>query len=288
MFSSSILTVCLLLCNTVVQASIPSLSGYHVVWSDDFNGAQGTGVDTSKWNQIAKHPTANGEQETYTSGTGNVHLSGDGQLYIIPTKDSSGNWLSGRIESNAAFTAPTGGAMVIQAELWVPDFAGNPATRAGLWPAFWTLGNRLRSSGCAWPKCGEWDIFEVTPWLENHNVASLHYQLNDGTKVTLNDANHHAAYSGGQYHTWAVKVDLRNSDWTQQTLSFWLDGTQYYSVSGSQIGDQGLWSTLAWWDYYVIFNVAVGGGYPGNPGSQTVAGYDSSMRVRYVAVYQTN
>ncbi|KAJ7054425.1 glycoside hydrolase family 16 protein [Mycena amicta] len=248
------------------RATIPTLSGYHVVWSDDFNGANGAAVDSSKWVQIAKHPTANGEFETYTAGTGNVHLSGDGQLYIIPTKDASGNWLSGRLESNAEFTAPTGGAMIIQSELWVPDFNGNPATAAGLWPAFWTLGNPTRSSGCPWPKCGEWDIFEVT----------------------LNDPNHHAAYSGGQYHTWAIKVDLRNADWTKQSLSFWLDGTEYYTVTGAQIGDQTIWSTLAWEDYYVILNVAVGGTYPGNPGSQTVAGFASSMRVKYVAVYQTN
>nr|GAT54829.1 glycoside hydrolase family 16 protein [Mycena chlorophos] len=281
-------TLLLLATAAAVHAAIPSLSGYSVVWSDDFNGAQGTGVDTSKWVQIAKHPTDNGELETYTAGTGNVHLSGDGQLYIIPTKDSSGNWDSGRIESNAEFTAPTGGAMIFQAELWVPDFAGDPATTLGLWPAFWALGNRQRSSDCPWPKCGEWDIFETIPSLENNNVATLHYQLEDGTDVTLNGPGAKVAYSGNAYHTWAIKVDLRNSDWTQQTISFWLDGTNYHSVSGADINDQDIWSTLAWSDYYIILNVAVGGGYPGNPGSQTVSGYASSMRVEYVAVYQTD
>ncbi|KAJ7054424.1 glycoside hydrolase family 16 protein [Mycena amicta] len=247
------LSLSLLVAGTA-RATIPTLPGYHVLWSDDFNGAN--------------------------AGTGNVHLSGDGQLYIIPTKDASGNWLSGRIESNAEFTAPTGGAMVIQSELWRPA--------AGLWPSFFALGNPTRSSGCPWPKCGEWDIFEVTPWLNNHNVASLHYQSADGTDITLTDANNTAAYSGGQYHTWAIKVDLRNADWTEQSISFWLDGTEYYTVTGGQISDEISWSTLAADDYYVILNVAIGGVYPGNPGAQTVAGFASSLRAKYVAVYQTN
>ena len=39
--------------------------------------------------------------------------------------------------------------------------------------------------------------------------------------------------------------------------------------------------TVAWQDHFVILNVAVGRGHPGNPTSETIRGYDASMRVRY-------
>ncbi|KAJ7834989.1 glycoside hydrolase family 16 protein [Mycena olivaceomarginata] len=248
------------------SAAIPSLSGYNVVWSDDFNGAQGVGVDSSKWVQKVGPTGANGELEVYTSGTGNVHLSGDGQLYIIPT-------LSGG--TNAAWSAPTGGAMIVQSELWVPDFAGSPAKFGGLWPAFWTKGNNYRSSGVPWPRCGEWDIFEA---------RSISRTRAERTTARFNKR---VAYATGQYHTWAFKVDLRNSDWTKQALTWYLDGVEFYKVTGAMIGTFEQWVQLAWNDYYIILNVAVGGDYPGYPTSQTVSGYDSSMRVRYVAVYKT-
>ncbi|KAH0524201.1 hypothetical protein TsFJ059_006735 [Trichoderma semiorbis] len=266
-------------------ATIPSLPGYHVVWSDDFNGDHYAGVDHNKWVQIAKSNNANGEVETYTSGTDNVHLSGDGQLYIVPTK-SNGKWYSGRLESNTAQVCDTGGAMIFQSELWVPDFTGSPAKFAGLWPAFWAKGNNYRSSGVPWPKCGEWDIFEVTDKMSNQNQGTLHFQDANGNH---NGAfNGRVTYQGGQYHTWAFKVDLRNSDWTKQSLIWYLDGNQFYSVTGAQVGTFQQWVQLAQSTYYIILNVAVGGGYPGNPTANTVSGYDASMRVKYVAIYKTN
>lgn len=249
-------------------ATIPSLPNYHVVWSDDFDGDHYAGVDPSKWVQIAKSNNANGEVETYTSGTDNVHLSGDGQLYIVPTK-SDGKWYSGRLESNTNQVCDVGGAMIFQSELWVPDFTGNPAKFAGLWPAFWAKGNNYRSSGVPWPRCGEWDIFEVTDKMSNQNQGTLHFQDANGNN---NGAfNGRVTYQGGQYHTWAFKVDLRNSDWTKQSL-IWYEQ----------------WVQLAQSPYYILLNVAVGGGYPGNPTQSTVSGYDASMRVKYVAIYKTD
>jgi len=93
-------------------------------------------VDHSKWNLVNKRWTANGELETYRDSTKNVHLSGDGQLYIVPTKEN-GQWYSGRLESKVSAKADNGHAMIFQAEIWVPNFTGSPAKFAGLWPAFW-------------------------------------------------------------------------------------------------------------------------------------------------------
>ncbi|KAJ6451291.1 glycoside hydrolase family 16 protein [Mycena sanguinolenta] len=275
----------LYLFGAIASASIPALSGYSVVWSDDFNGNQGVGVQSIKWVQKVGPTGNNGELEVYTSGTSNVHLSGDGQLYIIPTL-SDGTWYSGRIESNAEWSCNQGEAMIFQSRLWVPDFTGSPAKFAGLWPAFWALGNIYRSSGAPWPLCGEWDIFETSDKMGDVNQGTLHFLDANGN----NNGNFHGSttYTTGAYHTWAFKVDLRNSDWTEQALIWYLDGIEYYRVTGAMIGTYTQWSELAYDDYFIILNMAIGGGYPGNPTSQTVSGYDSSLRVEYVAVYKTD
>ncbi|KAJ7674291.1 glycoside hydrolase family 16 protein [Mycena rosella] len=262
------------------SASIPELAGYNVVWSDDFNGNHGAGVDHTKWAQVVGPGNAgNREVEVYTAGTSNVHLSGDGQLYIVPTLDS-GTWHSGRLEGNVAEACSPGGAMVFQAELWVPDFTGSPAKFLGLWPAFWALGNDLRTSGVPWPKCGEWDIFETADWASDQNHGTLHYEDANGNHVDMGSPG--VMYATGQYHTWAFKVDLRNSDWTQQKLIWYLDGTQYYQITGAMIGTYQQWVQVAMNDFYPVLNMAVGGDYPKFPTSQTVSGFDSSLRVKVV------
>ncbi|KAJ7616317.1 glycoside hydrolase family 16 protein [Mycena polygramma] len=280
--AAPLLTLCVIL--ATASASIPTLNGYEVVWSDDFNGDHGASIDTSKWDQRAYTPTTNGEDEIYNAGTGQVHLSGDGQLYIVPTL-SGGEWLSGRVESWTAQACEGGGAMIFQAEIQVPNFTGSPSKFAGLWPAFWAKGESYRSSGVSWPLCGEWDIFEVTDRLSNQNQGTLHFQDANGNENS--DFNGRVTYAGGQYHTWAFKVDRRNADWTQQQLTWYLDGNEYYHVTGAMVGTFDQWVDLAYKSYYIILDVAVGGDYPGDPTSQTVSGFDASMRVQYVAIYKS-
>ncbi|KAJ7799914.1 glycoside hydrolase family 16 protein, partial [Mycena olivaceomarginata] len=265
---------------------IPSLDGYTVVWSDDFDGAHGAGIDHNKWNQkTGPGPSGNHEWQLYTAGTENVHLSGDGQLYIVPTH-SGNQWYSGRLESKTSQVCDNGHAMIFQAELWAPNFTGSPAKFAGLWPAFWALGEDLRSGGVSWPRCGEWDIFEVTNNLSDQNKATLHYENPPNSGKDDPHFGGFVHYEGGQYHTWALKVDRRPKDWRSQSLTWYLDGKEFYSVNGAAIGDMH-WIQVACRPYFIIFNMAVGGDYPGNPTSQTVSGFNASLRVKYAAIYKS-
>jgi hypothetical protein len=45
---------------------------------------------------------------------------------------------------------------------------------------------------------------------------------------------------------------------------------------------------LAYNPYYIILNMAIGGGYPGNPTLSTVSGFAALMRVKYVAIYKAD
>lgn len=277
--------ICASLLTATVRASIPILDRYHVRWSDDFNGNQGDLVDQVKWNQIARANNPNGEVEVYTNGASNAHLSGDGQLYIIPKKSGSNPaaWTSARLESTGAWACEESKATVFQAEILVPDFTGSPSKFAGLWPAFWTKGDLFRTSNVGWPKCGEWDILEVTNKLSNTNFGTLHFTDANGQHNGAFSGG--VKYQGGSYHTWAFKVDRRNSDWKQQKLTWYLDGKDYYHVTGADIGTYQQWTELAYKKFYIILNVAIGGDYPGYPTENTVGGFDASMRVKYAAVY---
>lgn len=151
--SLPLLSLSLLTLSLLALAEIPSLPGYRLTWSDDFNGPSGASVDLSAWYQHTQlaNSNPNNERQEYRAGTDNAHLSGDGQLYIIPKKDAAtGQWTSANLQSYMTFHCPAGKAMRLQAEIAVPDFSGGGGGRlGGLWPAFWTLGKAFRD-GVPW------------------------------------------------------------------------------------------------------------------------------------------
>jgi len=65
-------------------------------------------------------------------------------------------------------------------------------------------------------------------------------------------------------------------------VKWFVDGTQFYSVTKSQVQGYGNWV----FDHpmFLLLNVAVGGNWPGNPdGSST---FPQRMYVDYIRVYQ--
>lgn len=260
--------------------SAPNKPGFALVWSDEFDGASGSAVDGSKWNSKTG-PNSNHEAQQYTTSTDNAHLSGDGQLYLIPIKDGSGHWTSARLESRYSFNCDPGHQMIFQAEI---RLGNNPAAQQqGLWPAFWTLGAAVRN-GVGWPKCGEWDILEVINGSST-NQGTLHY---------LNSSNVNPMFGGrvdfnhNDYHTWALKVDRTPGNFQDEKLTWSVDGNPFFEIPGARVGDAEQWDDVAHKGFFPIMNIAVGGDYPGQPNDQTVGGFQSGMHVKYVAVYKSN
>src|SRR5438874_7236459 len=110
-------------------------SGERTLFADEFSG---TALDRDKWNVIVTGRTVNNEQQAYID-SGDVLSVGDGTLTIRPRfrkgfttpEGKTFDFVSGRIDTRGKF-----------------DFAyGTAAARmklaagAGLWPAFWALGN---------------------------------------------------------------------------------------------------------------------------------------------------
>jgi beta-glucanase (GH16 family) len=275
---------------------VPQIPGWDTVWADPFLGPEGTLPDTyHNWNVISAGPnTGNNEVETYTSNTNNVCLSGNpqGGLWIQPQRDGNGNWTSGRLESIPSFACDAGGLMILQANL----ITGlSPSSQQnGIWPAFWALGESIRSSGVPWPQCGEWDIMENSSGA-NFTLASLHYGTGS-TEQSQGGGGNSQAYQTitlGQFNTYTLLVDRTPSTWQEETITWFLNGFEWFSVSGEQVGDPNLWANVAHSPFYAVLNVAVGTNFPGagnngQPDGNTATGLGSGMQVSYVAFYKTN
>jgi beta-glucanase (GH16 family) len=279
------------------NAAVPGPpAGMTTVFSDDFTGAAGTGLNRSNWlyDIGTSYPggAANwgtGEVETMTDSTQNVYQDGNGNLVIKPIRDAAGHWTSGRVETQRTdFAAPAGGRVRIEARLQQPNVTG--AAAAGYWPAFWTLGAAARPVGATnWPGIGEWDIME-----DINGRSSVFGTLHCGTSpggpcnetTGLGSGEHACPGCQTGFHTYAVELDRSVSP---EQMRWYLDGVQYFSLSSTRV-DATTWNNATHHGMFVILNVAMGGGFPaafgGGPTAATQSGVP--MVVDYVAVYQSS
>ncbi|KAI1490293.1 family 16 glycosyl hydrolase [Biscogniauxia mediterranea] len=276
-----VLALALAAATTASAEAVPGYSGYNAVWADTFDGAAGSTINTNNWN-IITGTNVNNEWQQYTTSNTNMQLSGGATLQIVPLKDSSGQWTSARVESKYTFT-PTAGALTM-AEAKI-RFGDNPiANKQGIWPAFWLLGNSIRT-GTAWPACGELDIMEtVNGQLTGYGTA--HCDVYPGG--ACNEPSGLAgttAIPDQSWHTWRIVWDRRASSWTGETITWYFDGAQFQQITGAQVGSQSVWNTLAASPLYFILNVAVGGDWPGAPNANTLGGFGSMMEIAYVSQY---
>ncbi len=279
------------------SAAVPAPpAGWTTVFSDDFTGAAGTGLNTANWlyDLGTSYPggAANwgtGEVESVTNSTANVYQDGSGHLVIKPIKSGS-SWTSGRVETQRTdFAAPAGGQLELTASIQQP----NPAAGVGYWPAFWAMGAAARPVGATnWPSIGELDVMEDVNALSQVS-HTFHCGVVSGgpCNETTGISSGLLACGGCQtgYHTYSVIVDRTHAGAEQ--LRFYTDGALQLTVNQSQF-DATTWSNAVDHGFFMILNVAIGGAYPNaicgctSPNSTTSSG--AGMSVDYVAVYQTS
>ena len=242
-----------------------STAGYKLVWSDEFTGPAGTAVDSSKWTfDVGGTGWGNDELEYYTSGTNNAALDGAGNLVITAKQEAMGgkNYTSARIKTQGHKTFSYGR---IEARMKIPE-------GQGLWPAFWLLGDDITSN--SWPACGEIDVMENIGKEPNIIHATIHgpgYSAGAGpTKQYMLPAPVASAF-----HVFAI-------EWELNTIRWYVDDTLYSTKTPSDIPSGATWVYAH--PFFIIMNLAVGGGWPGNPDGTTT--FPQQLQVDYVRVCQ--
>jgi hypothetical protein len=271
-------------------ADVPAApSGFSTTWYDDFSGASGSGLDTGTWRYDtgAGSTFGTGEIETMTNSTANVYQDGQGHLVLKALHsgtDPNSGWTSGRVETQAdGFGAQPGGVVRMQASIQQPDVT--TANGAGYWPAFWMLGSPLRT-GIGWPGSGEVDILEDINGRSSV-FGTLHCGVSPGGPCNessgIGSGEHACSGCQTAYHTYAVEIDRSTSP---EQIRWYLDGTNYFTIKSNQV-DATTWANAVDHSQYIIFDLAMGGGFPaafgGGPNASTVSG--GQMNVDYVAVY---
>jgi hypothetical protein len=273
------------------QGSMPKARAatWTQIFGDEFNGANGTGVNTANWLYDTGTGFGTGEIETMTNSTNNVYQDGAGHLVIKAIRDANGNWTSGRIETQRSdFGVPAGGEVAMEASIQQPNVSG--AAGEGYWPAFWSLGAPFRVDH-SWPKDGEIDILEDVNGLSSV-YGTLHCGVSPGgpCNETSGIGSGKRACPGCQtsFHTYRVEVDRSVSP---EQIRWYLDGVNYFTVSANQV-DPTTWANAVDHAFFIIFDLAMGGGFPNGvaghntPTAATASG--ASMLVDYVHVFTTN
>lgn len=231
-----------------------------LVWAEEF---EGSAIDRTTWT-FGSGPT-NDNVHYYTDLPENARIV-DGKLQLIALEETydgyaytsallhtrhSINWRYGRIE----------------ARIKLP---GSP----GFVPAFWMLpaGDRFGW----WPLSGEIDIMEY-PTNEGSNIyGTIHTEVYNlftgpsppqGGVTDIPDAS-------SSFHVYAA-------EWDQNQIDFYVDDRKYFTY----VNDNGGSATWPFDEpFYIILNLAVGGGWVGNPTGESI--FPAVMEIDYVRLYQ--
>ena len=260
---------------TATPTPIVAPAGWKLAWHDEFDGPAGAQPDPQNWgyNIGNNRGWGNAEDEYYTDSPDNAAMDGKGSLVITAKTESLTTSLdcwngpcaytSARLLTKGKFEMTYGR---VEARLRLPY-------GQGVWPAFWMLGANIDTT--AWPTCGEIDIMENI----GKEPAVVHGSVNG------------PGYSGGvaiggpyflssgqfsdDFHVFAV-------EWDPQEIRWYVDGQKYFSVSPDMVKDRGDW--VFDHPFFLILNLAVGGGWPGDPDKTST--FPQTLTVDYVRVFQ--
>lgn len=240
----------------------------NLAWSDEFNTAQGTLPDPSKWEAQTGDGWGNGaEWQTYTNEAKNASTDGAGNLVIQALKEpgvGAHGYTSARLESRGKYSFTYGR---LEARMKIP--AGK-----GLWTAFWAMGDDVTSVG--WPNAGEIDVVETIGSEPNTAYAHIHGPVGTTqTEYSWGKATTSPASLANDFHTYGVIWSPGQVQWT-------LDGVVYATVKSSDLQSGQRW--VYDHPFHILLNLSVGGAWPGYPDASTP--FPGKLLVDWVRVYQ--
>lgn len=239
-----------------------SYDGMTLVWQDEFEGESLNLEDWTFERGTGSNGWGNNELQFYREE--NTSLQ-DGYLIITAKEEDyeGREYTSSRIVTQGKQSFQYG-RIDIRAAL---------PNGQGIWPALWMLGESF--STVSWPACGEIDIMEMIgggDGRDNKVHGTIHWDnagsyASYGQSVTLEEG-----IFSDEFHVFSIV-------WDETSITWYLDDVQFNVVD---ITPENLSEFQE--EFFFIFNVAVGGNWPGSPDATTE--FPQRMIVDYVRVFQ--
>jgi beta-glucanase (GH16 family) len=266
--------VCLLV-STCASAQTPAANPpahqWTLTWSDEFSGPDGSPVDPAKWvTETGGNGWGNDELEYYTNRSQNIYQQNGNLVIKVLQEKYTGadgvtrNYTSARLKTLGKFEQTYGR---FEARIKIPR-------GQGIWPAFWMLGANINKSG--WPDCGEIDIMEnigKEPALVHGTIHGPGYSGAQGIGGPYGISDGKAV--ADDYHVFAV-------EWEPNAIRFYVDEHLYTTRTPIDLPKETKW--VYDHPFFLLLNVAVGGGWPGSP--DATSAFPQEMLVDYVRVYR--
>jgi len=235
-------------------------AGWNIVWQDEFEGAE---LNRTNWTfDLGGSGWGNAEWEAYTDQPENVRVE-DGMLVIEAREDpklpGGRPYSSARIKTQGLHAWQYGR---IEARMKLPY-------GLGIWPAFWMLG----ANNKGWPASGEIDILEFIGKTPDRIYATVHAPGYSGGKGVGTTLMVPADTLTNDFHTYAI-------EWQENEIRWFFDEQEFFKLTPADVPDKWIFNH----EFFIIMNVAVGGGFAGYPDKTTV--FPQFLYVDYVRVYQ--
>lgn len=237
---------------------------WYLTFSDEFEAPAMAPPDPTYWTaEIGAGGWGNQELQFYTNRVENVRHDGEGNLEIIGRNEEYGGaqYTSARLITLDKFEQQYGR---FEARIKLPP-------GAGLWPAFWMLGNDFEEVG--WPQTGEIDIMEFVGRQPHETSGALHGPGYSGGQSLYNfrDLGEDAT---ADFRVFAV-------DWDPGRIVWWVDGQEFMTIDASAIADKGEW--VYDHPFFMLLNLAIGGTLGGAVAPSTP--FPAVMKIDYVRVF---
>lgn len=243
-----------------------SYPGYTLAWADEFNAGS---LNLSNWTNENGDgcPTicgwGNNELEYYTDRPENLFFQ-DGKLIIEARKEN----FAGKTYTSSKIL--TRGKKVFK--FGRIDIRAKLPKGRGIWPAFWLLPQHNVHGG--WPRSGEIDLMELVGHEANKSHGTLHFGPGPGSTQISRSYTLPAGIFNDEFHVFSI-------EWKQDQIKWFIDGNLFSTVNSADLGA----ATYPFnEEFFLIFNLAVGGNWPGSPDASTY--FPQWLIVDYVRVYQ--
>lgn len=252
----------------------PEYPGFRLIWADEFDVEGPPNPDNWSFeNGFVRNEEAQWYQPDNASvRSGFLVIEGRREAKPNPNyRAGSGDWKTNR--ERAEFTSSSLHTRGKQSfRFGRLEMRGRFPAIAGLWPAWWTLGNDGE-----WPWNGEVDILEYyggalhanfvvgtdTRWVGNWDAVAT-------PLAELGDAD------------WDARFHVYRMDWTEQSISLSVDGRELNRMNIADLRNPDGQSPFLG-PAYTLLNLAIGGQAGGDPAAVPLR---ARYEVDYVRVYQ--